>query len=156
MPKRNIMPTVVSIVYKPGDIESKPPDHFARVALDTAELVADKGIACDRKGNGVERHLNVMARETLDTLRADGCKTGPGEMGEQIVLAGIDVDRLPAGARLRLGAEAVIEVVKPRTGCDRLEHIQKIAIKDTTGRLGVMCRVEIGGTVRVGDQAELL
>ena len=150
------MPAVVSIVYKPADVESKPADRYARVVLDSAELVAGKGIAGDLKGSGRERHLNVMAREALAGLQADGCKTGPGEMGEQIVLEGIDVDRLPAGTRLRFGREAVIEVVKPRTGCARLEQIQRITIKAIAGRLGVMCRVERAGTVRVGDAVEVI
>jgi MOSC domain-containing protein YiiM len=145
------MPTIVSIAYKPADIESKPPDRYARVPVAEAELVAGKGIAGDRKGPGHERHLNVMARETLDGLKVDGCETGPGEMGEQIVVSDIEIDRLPEGTRLRLGDEAVIELVKPRTGCSRLEQIQKIAIKLTTNRLGMMCRVERGGTIRVGD-----
>src|SRR5262245_24352662 len=149
------MPSIVSIVYKPADIESKPPEHFARVATETAELVADKGIAGDRKGGVVDRHLNIMARDSLDSLEADGCKTGPGEMGEQIVVAGLEIDRLAPGMRLRLGNEAVIEVVKPRTGCARLEHIQKISIKATANRLGVMCRVERGGTIRVGDEVRV-
>jgi MOSC domain-containing protein YiiM len=150
------MPVIISIVYTPADVEPRPPDHYARVPVGTAELVAGKGIAGDRKGTGRERHLNVMARETLDGLRADGCKTGPGEMGEQIVVDGIDVNGLPPGTRLRLGDEAVIEVVKRRTGCSRFEHIQKIAIKATTGRLGVMCRVEHGGTIHVGDAVKLV
>src|SRR5947208_2144607 len=97
---------IVSIAWKPADVESRPAERYARVAVEAAELITGKGIAGDRKGNGRERHLNVMARETLDRLQGEGCKTGPGEMGEQIVLAGIDVDRLPAGTRLRLGTEA--------------------------------------------------
>ncbi|HKA05626.1 MAG TPA: MOSC domain-containing protein [Gemmataceae bacterium] len=156
MTSEGVMPNIVSIAYKPADIESKPPDRFARVPVETVELVAEKGIAGDRKGTGRERHLNVMARDTLDGLTADGCKTAPGEMGEQIVVAGIDIDCLPAGTRLRFGSEAVIEVVNQRTGCERLEHIQKIAIRATTGRLGVMCRVERGGTIRVGDEVEVV
>jgi MOSC domain-containing protein YiiM len=150
------VPTIVSIVFKPAEVEAKPADRYARIAVDSAEMVAGKGIDGDRKGSGEERHLNVMSRETLDTLRADGCKTGPGEMGEQIVVDGIDVNRLLAGTRLRLGSAAMIEVVKPRTGCARFERIQKIAIKHTTNRLGVMCRVDLGGQIHVGDEVAVI
>lgn len=149
------MPTIISIAYKPADVESKPADRYARVPVDSAELVAGKGIAGDRKGVG-ERHLNVMSREKLDDLDADGCKTGPGEMGEQIVIDGIDINRLAPGTRLRVGNEAIIELVKPRTGCARLEQIQKISIKMTTNRLGMMCRVERGGMIRVGEPVEVI
>src|SRR5205085_11780643 len=92
-PRGRVVPTIVSIAFKPANLESKPRDRYARIAVEMAELVAGKGIAEDKKGSGAERHLNVMARETLDQLQAEGCKTSPGEMGEQIVVAGIDIDR---------------------------------------------------------------
>jgi MOSC domain-containing protein YiiM len=72
-------------------------------------------------------------------------------MGEQLVLSGIPVDQLPPGTRLRLGGEAVVEVVQPRTGCDRLQCVQGCTPAQVTGRLGVMARVLAGGTIRVGD-----
>jgi hypothetical protein len=46
------VPHVVSIVYKPADVESKPPDHCARVALERAILVEGSGIEGDTKGRG--------------------------------------------------------------------------------------------------------
>jgi MOSC domain-containing protein YiiM len=76
-------------------------------------------------------------------------------MGEQIVIAGIAIDRLAAGTAVHLGHEAVIEVVEPRTGCHRLRTIQGCAPADVAGRLGVMARVLIEGTIAVGDAAEL-
>lgn len=145
------MPSIVSIVYKPDNIESKPANHFARVPLDRAELIAGKGIAGDRKGNGDDRHLNVMSRETLDRLAEEGCKTGPGEMGEQIVVSGLDLATLPNGARIKVGNHAEIEIIKPRTGCSRFEAIQGISPKAVSGRLGAMCRVTIGGAIHIGD-----
>src|SRR5436190_16965093 len=132
------MPTIVSIAYKPAEGESRPAERFARVAVGAAELVAGKGIAGDRKAGARDRHLNVMSRETLDGLAAEGARTGPGELGEQMVLGGIEVDKLAPGTRLRLGAEAVIEVVQSRTPCSRFEHVQKITIKSAWDRIGVM------------------
>jgi MOSC domain-containing protein YiiM len=146
----------VSIAIKPMDGESRPVARFARVSADRAVLVADIGLAGDRKAGTTDRHVNVMSREMLDRLQAEGCKTSPGEMGEQIVMTGIPLESLVNGSRLRLGAEAEIEIVKPRTGCARLESIQGITIKATTGRLGAMCRVTRGGPIRVGDEVWVL
>lgn len=147
---------MVSIAHTPAGIDPRPPDHYARVALDVAALQPGRGIVTDRKGARPERQLNVMARETLDQLGAEGYRTGPGEMGEQLVLAGLDVNRLPAGTRVRLGEEAVIEVIQPRTGCDRLRRVQGCTPAAVKGRLGVMARVLTGGTIRVGDAAVLV
>jgi SAM-dependent methyltransferase len=94
---------VVSIVHTPAGIDPRPPDHHARVPLDVATLRAGRGIMTDRKGGRPERQLNIMERETLDRLGAEGYRTAPGAMGEQIVLSGLDVDRLPAGTRCDSG-----------------------------------------------------
>ncbi len=152
---RQPMGKVVSIVHKPEGIDPRPPGHYARVPLEAATLQAGRGIVTDRKGANPGRQLNVMARETLDQLATEGFRTAPGQMGEQLVVSGIAVDRLAPGARLRLGEDAVLEVIQPRTGCDRLRSIQGCTPPQVAGRLGVMARVLSGGTVRVGDGVDL-
>jgi MOSC domain-containing protein YiiM len=149
------MGKIVSIVLTPAGIDPRPPDYYARVPIDEATLAVGRGIVTDRKGSRPQRQLNVMALETLEQLRAEGYRTAPGQMGEQLVVAGIDIDRLAAGTQVQLGDEAVIEVDKPRTGCDRLRHIQGCTPAMVAGRLGVMATVLIGGTIRVGDPANL-
>ena len=98
----------------------------------------------------------MMAAETLAQMNGEGFRTEPGAMGEQIVLAGIDIDRLAPGMRLRIGGQVVVEVAQPRTGCDRFSHIQSKPISATTGRLGVMAKVIAAGEVRIGDSVEVL
>jgi MOSC domain-containing protein YiiM len=154
--RKSPMPTIASIAIKPEGMESRPADRFARVAVESAELVAGRGIAGDRKAGRLDRHLNVMSRETLDGLQSDGARAGPGETGEQLVFAGIDVDRLGPGTRLRLGRAAVIEVVQRRQPCGRFEQIQRMTIKTAWGRLGVMCRVLEGGPIRLGDEVDIV
>jgi MOSC domain-containing protein YiiM len=150
------MGEIVSIVYTPAGIDPRPPDRYARVPLQEATLEAGRGIVTDRKGSRPERQLNVMALETLEALRAEGYRTGPGEMGEQIVVSGIAIDGLAAGTQLRLGNEVVIEVLMPRTGCARLQHIQGCTPAKVAGRLGVMARVLVGGIIHVGDAVALV
>ncbi len=145
------MGKIVSIVHTPAGIDPRPADHYARVPVEVAILEAGRGIVTDRKGSRPERQLNVMAAETLAQLGAEGYRAAPGQMGEQLVVAGLDVNRLAAGTRLRLGDAAVIEVLKPRTGCERLRQIQGCTPAQVAGRLGVMALVLTGGTIHVGD-----
>src|SRR5262245_38948780 len=109
------MGQLVSIVYTPSDIDPRPRDHYARAPLELAVLSTLAGIEGDRKGSGRERQLNVMAAETLAQLGNEGYRTAPGEMGEQLAVSGIEIDGLAPATRLRIGAEAVIEVMEPRT-----------------------------------------
>jgi MOSC domain-containing protein YiiM len=97
-----------------------------------------------------------MSYETLTILRSQGFYTEPGQMGEQIVIHQLDVDALPAGARVQLGKEAIIEVVKPRTGCEKFERIQRKSKTIVQGQMGVMARVITGGKISVGDPVRVL
>jgi MOSC domain-containing protein YiiM len=146
------MSQIVSITYTPAGVERKPADHYAREGLDRAVLVEGHGIAGDLKGGRGRRQLNVMFAEALAGVAAEGRKAGPGKMGEQLVIAGLDPAAVTPGTRLRLGATAVIEVTLPRTGCDRFEHIQGLPKESVAGRLGVLARVMVGGEVAVGDE----
>jgi MOSC domain-containing protein YiiM len=146
------VPQIVSITYRPADIEQRPEDHYARVAVERATLIEGRGIAGDTKGHGGNRQLNVLLAEAVAGLRAEGFRTAPGELGEQLVIAGLEPGLLAVGARLRLGEAAVIEVTTPRTPCSRFEHIQGKPIKAAWGKLGAMARVVCGGAIAVGAE----
>ena len=149
------MPRVIAISYSPKADEPRPEDFYHRVPCASAALVVDRGIEGDRKGAaGGKRQLNVMSAEMLAGLRDEGFKTQPGEMGEQIVLEGIDIDCLAGGTRLRIGSSAIIEVEYPRTGCSRFERIQGKFKGLVRGRLGMMVRVVQSGQIGVGDPVE--
>jgi MOSC domain-containing protein YiiM len=150
------MPHVVSIAYTPREVERRPTDHYARIPFERATLVEQRGIQGDVKGNGGDRQLNVMRAETLVELAAEGCKTGPGEMGEQLVVAGLDPADFVNGVRLRLGPDAVIEIGAQREPCGRFAHIQDTTIESGIGRIGVLARVVAGGDIAVGDAVRRL
>lgn len=150
------MAQIASIVYKPMG-QPEPESEYLRLDVEDARLVADYGIEGDAKGgHHPDRQLNLMSYETLTLLRGRGFYTEPGQMGEQIVIQQMDVDRLAAGARLQLGDDAVIEVVKPRTGCDKFERLQKQSPSTVQGQMGVMAKVIAGGVIHVGDPVKRL
>ena len=84
----------------------------------------------------------------------------PGAIGENVTTRGLDLLALPKGARLRLGAEAVIEVTGLRNPCRQIDAFQRgltaaVLGRDAEGRLirkaGVMAIVITGGDVKAGD-----
>jgi len=149
------VPQLVSIAYTPRGVDRRPADRYARVPVERATLVEQRGIDGDLKGSGGSRQLNVMRAETLAELAAEGRKTAPGEMGEQLVVTGLDPAAFAEGTRLQLGASAIIEVGIPRTGCGRFEYIQGAMKQSVAGRLGVMARVVVGGAIAVGDEVTI-
>jgi MOSC domain-containing protein YiiM len=144
------MSELVSIVYKPKDGAASS-GGYTRVPLQQARLIDGYGIEGDAKGGSGGRQLNIMAAASLQQLAREGFHTAPGQLGEQLIVAGLDVDSLPGGARIQIGESACVEVVEPRTGCGRFEEYQGKVRQEAAGRLGVMARVLAGGTIRVGD-----
>lgn len=150
----SFMGRIVSIVYRPKGTK-RPQDRYERVLAECVQLVSRWGIEGDMKGSKTKRQLNVMHAEQLAELGTEGFKVAPGEMGEQIVVAGIDPAAMVPGARLKL-RDAVIEVIEPRTGCDRFEMIQGHPRGEAQGRLGVIAIVVADGEIAVGDAVEVL
>lgn len=150
------MGEITSIVYKPADLPDKPADHYTRVPLTQARLVAGYGIEGDRKGGHPKRQLNLMCADVLAELAEAGFQVAPGQMGEQIMVRGVDLAALAVGDRLRIGAEAEIEVTDQRTGCDRFETLQGKKRSEAAGQMGVMARVITGGAIQIGDRVQVL
>src|SRR6266540_2655388 len=93
------MSAIVSIAYSLTHLPAEPHDHYQRVPVSQAALVVGHGIQGDRKGGSPTRQLNIMSAEALAPLAATGFKIGPGQMGEQIVVSGLDLDALEPGAQ---------------------------------------------------------
>ncbi len=149
------MSQIVSIVYKPDNV---PPteEGYTRIPLPQTTLVVDRGIEGDAKGRNPARQLNIMAAHCLEQLASEGFQTAPGEMGEQLIVAGIELDSLPLGTQLQIGNQACVELVEPRTGCGKFERYQGKKREEAAGRLGMMARVVKGGEIAVGDPVEVV
>jgi MOSC domain-containing protein YiiM len=106
------------------------------------------------------RQVHLIHAELHDELASAGFHVVAGLMGENITTRGIPLLELPTGTRLRLGAEAVIEVTGLRNPCKQLDALQAGLMaatldRDDQGNLirkaGVMGIVVTSGTVQPGD-----
>jgi MOSC domain-containing protein YiiM len=152
------MSEIYSIVYQPqGSKYDERMGDFIREPLNEAELVTDYGIRGDRKaGRQPHRQLNILSYEWLESLRPLGYHIEPGAFGEQLILRGLPFETLQSKDLLRLGEEALVEIIMPRTACVRLAAAQGVNNEAIKGEAGLMARVISGGTIRVGDRVEML
>lgn len=106
------------------------------------------------------RQVHLLQAELHDELRGQGFEVAAGQLGENVTTRGLDVLGLPTGARLQLGATAVVQVTGLRNPCRQLNDFRPGLIaacldRDEAGRLvrkaGVMAIVVTGGEVRPGD-----
>lgn len=165
-------------VEKPGLVEavSCSSGHtFSKTNAASIRLLAGLGVEGDAHLGRTVQHRSRVARdpsqpnlrqvhlihgELHDELRAQGFDVAPGVMGENVTTRGIELLALPTGSRLRLGAEAVVEVTGLRNPCVQLDTFQQglmaaVLGRDDDGNLvrksGVMAIVVTGGDVRPGD-----
>jgi MOSC domain-containing protein YiiM len=106
------------------------------------------------------RQVHLIHAELFDEVADSGFDVPPGALGENITTRGIDLLGLPTGTRLRLGAEAVVEVTGLRNPCAQIDGyrhglLKQVLGRDENGRIvrkaGIMGIVLTGGVVRPGD-----
>lgn len=117
--------------------------------LEAATLLANYGIeGCAHARPGGKRQVLLVDLETLDAM-----DLAPGIIRENITTAGINVNGLGPGERLRVGP-ALIEVSSVCTPCDQMEKVRPGLRREIYGRRGMLCRVIEGGVIRLGDTIE--
>lgn len=106
------------------------------------------------------RQVHLIHQELFAEVAEAGFEVGPGELGENVTTAGIDLLGLPTGTLLRLGDEAVVEVTGLRNPCLQIDAFQDGLLKHVVGRAkdgkvirkaGIMGVVLASGVVRPGD-----
>jgi len=113
----------------------------------TAKLVEGVGIEGDKHASAASKRQVLLAdREALDAVAVL-----PGTIKENVTVEGVDVMRLPAGTRLRLGGSAVLEITAICEPCFRMDEIRDGLRAELEGRRGMLARVVEGGTIGVGD-----
>jgi MOSC domain-containing protein YiiM len=113
----------------------------------TANLVADLGIEGDKHASAASKRQVLLAdKEALDAVGVL-----PGTIKENVTVEGVDVMRLPAGTRMRLGRSVVLEITGVCEPCFRMDEIREGLKAELEGRRGMVSRVVRGGTITVGD-----
>ena len=124
-------------------------------SVESADLVAGYGIEGDRhatsKGPRTRRQVLLMDVETLGSFGLEG-----GQTRENVTTKGIDLHALPAGARVALGDEAVVEITGFCDPCGRMDELRDGLREAMVDRRGMLATVVAGGGVRVGDGARAL
>lgn len=156
-------------------VSRSPVHRFSKEVQDGIRLLAGLGVEGDAHRGATVKHRSRVAQdptqpnlrqvhlihgELHDELIARGFEVAPGVMGENITTRGLDLLGLPRGTRLRLGAEAIVEVTGLRNPCKQLDDHQAgllaaVLDHDVRGNLirkaGIMGIVVTGGEVRPGD-----
>ena len=120
-----------------------------------ANFIEEFGIEGDAHAGKWHRQVSLLAFEKIDDFRNKGGNVDFGAFGENLVIEGIELHKLPVGQQLQVG-EVLLEVTQIGKECH-----DKCAIYYQVGECimpknGIFTRVLKGGKVKVGDQCTLI
>src|SRR4030095_7171414 len=104
--------------------------------------------AC-RRTRGASRQVLWMSEENCDAFGL-----APGEVRENIVTRGLDLQALPPGTRLEIG-RAALEITKDWEPCAFIDSLRPGLRAKMIRRRGMLARVVRSGEIRVGDAITL-
>jgi MOSC domain-containing protein YiiM len=143
---------------KPGRIQAVSLSDQKGVSkhnIPAGRLVADHGLEGDAHA-GSGRQVSLLAQESIDKMIAMGAAVSAGDFAENLTVTGLEVMRLPIGARVRVGPEAVLEITQIGKACHKGCAIREQVGDCVMPREGVFARVLKGGEVKPGDLIEVL
>lgn len=115
------------------------------------------GICGDAHSGDWHRQISLLDSESIERFKADNrVEICPGDFGENLTTAGLDISLLKPGDRLWAPGGPVLEVTQIGKEC----HGDACAIYRRVGRCvmparGVFCRVVTPGDLRRGDILEV-
>ena len=157
-------PRVVQLHLKSreGRARGLPKRAVPQLTITTDGVEGDFNRWRTEKANGdPDQAVLLLSEEILLALRKEGWPVQPGELGENLTLAGLPTDALQPGVQVKVG-EVVLEVSKPCDPCTVLYTLPYVGVKrgpefvrTMLGRRGWFARVVQGGIVRAGTAVEV-
>ena len=142
------MASVVSVNISEKKGEQKHP-------VPEISLKLHHGIVGDAHAGDWHRQISLLAEESVDKMRALLPDLQPGAFAENINTRGLELKSLPVGTRLRLG-EAAVEITQIGKECHSDCEIKRLTGKCVMPTEGVFAVVVREGTVRKGDEIEII
>ncbi|SKB81945.1 molybdenum cofactor synthesis domain-containing protein [Lachnospiraceae bacterium] len=123
--------------------------------VESIELKPEHGIVGDAHAGNWHRQVSLLSFEKIDEFRKRGADIDFGAFGENIVCEGFDLRTLPVGTRFQIG-DALLELTQIGKACHSHCEIYKTMGDCIMPREGVFTIVLKGGTVKPGDEIEMI
>jgi MOSC domain-containing protein YiiM len=154
-------------------VASNARHEFTKPTKETIRLVEDHGVEGDAHAGRFIQHrfmarkmpvlpnnrqVHLMPSELFSELASSGFHVAPGNLGENVTTAGLDLTKFPLGTRLRIGNSAIVELTGLRTPCALIDRFQKglkramiMKHEQPMFRCGVLGVAKATGDIAPGD-----
>ena len=119
--------------------------------VNDANFITGQGMEGDRHlrsdGRRSNRLVLIIDSETLshfDLL--------PGQVRENVTVAGLDFSSISAGDKVSLGGDVILEITGDCEPCARMDELRPGLKDEIDGKRGLLAFVEKGGLVSVGAE----
>jgi MOSC domain-containing protein YiiM len=122
--------------------------------------VTRSGVEGDRQRNlkyhgGPDRAVCIFSVELYDWLRTKRIDLSNGSVGENFTTAGLDLQKLNKGDRLRVG-DCLIEITDVRVPCSQLKKWDADLPELVVGHSGWVAKVIEEAVVSAGERIEVV
>ena len=102
------------------------------------------------------RQVSLLARESIEKIRAKGLDVSYGDFAENLTTEGIDLPALPVGTKLKVGDKVLLEVSQIGKVCHNRCNIFYTVGDCVMPREGIFAKVIAGGEIKVNDEIEII
>lgn len=122
----------------------------------SVRFVVDHGIDGDAHAGAWHRQVSLLAAEVIEKTRMNGLPNLRwGDFAENVVVSGLDLEKLGPGSRIVVGPGVVLELTQIGKECHTGCSIRRATGDCLMPRLGLFARVVAGGEVHAGDQVQV-
>lgn len=133
-------------------IKQRPGQPMITPKTNCLTLQTGLGIVGDINANPLSpRQVLLVAQETLDSFGLN-----PGDLRENIVISGFDINSLPSGSVIQIGAATLIRLTFQCEVCGYISSLPISNPRSLEGKRGMLGTVLLGGTVGPNDTISLL
>ena len=113
------------------------------------------GLENDAHAEAGIRQVSLLAKESIEKIRAKGLDVNYGDFAENLTVEGINLPSLPIGARLKVGKKVLLEVSQIGKVCHNRCNIFYTVGDCVMPREGIFAKVLTGGEIKVDDKIEI-
>jgi MOSC domain-containing protein YiiM len=119
-------------------------------------FIEGEGLQADAHAGSEIRQVSLLARESIEKIRAKGLDVQYGDFAENLTTEGIDLPALPVGTQLKIGGGVLLQVTQIGKVCHDRCHIFYTVGDCVMPREGIFACVIAGGKISVGDGIEVV
>jgi MOSC domain-containing protein YiiM len=126
-----------------------------KINVGYGELIKQYGLKGDAHAGNWHRQVSLLSYEKIEDFKQRGVNIEHGAFGENLIVEGIDLAKLPVGTKLTVG-QAELEVTQIGKECHSHCRIYNTVGDCIMPREGIFTRVLVGGSVKAGDEIRLV